>query len=207
MSAPKILMDRPCKTEGPSFEERLDGRFCHHCQELQYDLRDATRSEAVALIRAKGGRICGQVRLGPAGEPRFKPETPPRAQQMLRGAAVALALAACDSPSEPTLTPEPTVATPPPTTTTTVAEAPPPTTTIGDPPPASVAGADDAVDHSTDTSPNLADHQRHRHTHPIANASSVGTLSEPRHASYGGGLAIHQPDPADELGSGIDVAD
>jgi hypothetical protein len=201
MSATKILLDRPCRTEGPSFEDRSDGRFCHHCRETQYDLRDATRSEVVALIRKKGGRVCGQLRLGPSGEPKFKPETPPRAQQLLRGAAVALALAACDSPSEATVTPEPVALTPPPTEapppqTTLTGAPPPPATPVGiDPPQATeIATADDTIDHSTDQSANLADHRRHRHTHArVAPPGDPGTLAVPDDIGYAGGLAISQP--------------
>jgi hypothetical protein len=195
---PKIYLDSPCKTEGPRFEERDDGRFCHQCQEMQYDLRDATRAEVVALMRSKGGRICGRLRLGPSGEPRFKPEPPPRAMTVLRSAAVAATLAACGSPSEPTVTPEPTVAAPPPSSATpiaappsSVAEAPPTAVAPVDPP----APDDPAIDHSTDASPHLADHQRHRHTHPLATIGDgtggsglVGTMPD---VGYGGGLAFH----------------
>lgn len=201
MTQPKILLDSPCKTAGPRFEEREDGRFCHHCQEMQYDLRDATRAEVVALIVSKRGRICGRLRTGPGGEPKFKPEPPPRGQQMLRGAAVALALAACDSPSETSVTAEPTVAAPPPSVAappTSVAEAPPPpTTTVGiDPPPVSVATADDTIDHSTDDSPRLEDHRQHRHTHPVATPDdAIGELQALEPGGYAGGLAIQQPGP------------
>ncbi len=200
MSAPKILLDSPCKTDGARFEARGEGRFCLHCQEMQYDLRDATRAQVIALIDAKGGRICGRLRTGPGGEPHFRPEPPPRGLELLRGAAVALALAACDAPSEATVTPEPTTAAPPPSEaspppTTSVAEAPPPTTTVGlDPPPTTtIATADDTLDHSTDGSPNLADHQRHRHTHPAAtdpNSVGIGGMGTGDQVVYGGGLAL-----------------
>ena len=183
-----IQLDSPCPAERPRFEERDGGRFCFGCQKIQYDLFDATRSEVLALIDANGGRICGRLHTGPGGEPRFKPEPPARGATVLRGAAIAVALAACGSPPEALLAPEPTTATPPPT----LAEPPTP------PPPASTVPVDpelpptsgDAFDHSTDGSPNLADHQQHRHRHPVV--QSVG-VSQSGHTIYGGGMSGAPP--------------
>jgi hypothetical protein len=175
MTRRPLLLDSPCTDERARFEDTPGGRYCHACEKVQYDLREATRSEVIALIDANGGRICGRLRTWPSGQPRFKPEPPTRG--IVQSAAVAIALAACGSPPEPSVVPEPTTATPPPT--------------IEDPPvseiPVDPATPIEAVDHSTDGSPNLADHQQHRHTHPIVRGGGIGNISPDM--SYGGGLA------------------
>lgn len=152
-----------------TFEERDGGRFCHSCNELQHDLRDATQREALALIAAKGGRLCGIFRAGPSGEVHFRPETPSRAAQAARGAAMALALAGCGSPSETTSAGSPPSAVPATTTLppSTVIAAPP--TTLIAPPPETLAPLSDAELHATDASADPADHHAHVHTHaPVA---------------------------------------
>jgi len=157
-----VIVDRPCVEPGVSFEERPEGRFCLACGTVQHDLREATRSEALALIAANGGRICGEFRASASGEIQFRPEPPPRVGQAARGAALALALAGCGAPRDdrapsPIVTAEP--ATSPAAPSTVVASPPSPSpTTLASPPPSE-------VDHSTDASADAADHRSHVHTH------------------------------------------
>jgi hypothetical protein len=192
MRSTKISLDRPCTTEGPRLEERPEGRFCRHCEEMQYDLRDATRLEVIALARSRGGRVCGQLRVGPAGEPKFKPEPPPRTLEVLRSAAVAMVLSACASPSEETtVAPEPTTTAPVVAPPASVAEAPP---TVAPPP-------RDEIDHSTDTSTSAADHQDHGHTHPPVAVDSDPTgaaaIGVTGHPEYRGGISVSSFDDDD----------
>lgn len=181
-------MVSPCAVSDVRFEERPDGtRFCLHCREVTHDLRDATRREAAALYRANGGKLCAQVRVGPGGEVRFRAEPPARGLGSLGGAALALAVAACD----PDATSPPVTVTPeaPSAPSSVAAEPPPPP----EPPPASpvapastVAAApevpappvtDEAgIDHSTDASPNAEDHQTHRHRHAPVPHEDYGDL-------------------------------
>lgn len=167
----RVVVDRPCSQEGIAFEERPEGRFCTECREMQYDLTNATRREALTLIAEKGGRVCGTFRTSPTGEVLFRPEPPAsRSTNAARGAALALALAACGSPSEPTPAASPAVSAPP------ASAAPPdlaaPTTppTIASPTPPTAAPAPPATDldgavHATDDSSDPTDHHGHTHTH------------------------------------------
>lgn len=174
MSWRPLRVKTPCPTADPGFELRADGtRYCRTCRETTHDLRDATRAEVDALMRASGGKLCAVVRIGPSGEARFRGEPPPRGLSTVGGAALALAVAACQGPDEPALAPEPpaTLATPPPST---AIEAPPPPSsslpaapaapeTSVMAPPTTVAA--DGIDHSTDTSTSPVHHQAHHHRH------------------------------------------
>lgn len=157
------------------FEERPDGtRFCLHCREVTHDLRDATRREAAALYRAHGGKLCARVRVGPSGEVRFRAEPPARGLGSLGGAALALAVAACDSdatrapvsvsPETPSALPS-VAAEPPPPPAAPPPAAPPSTLLAAPEPPEPTAPDEAAIDHSTDASPRVEDHRRHRHRH------------------------------------------
>jgi TonB family protein len=177
MGKPRIEVDRPCVLPGVTFEPRDGGRFCLSCQEMQHDLTEATHAEALALMQANGGRICGKFRAGPSGELRFKPEPPSRAGRATRGAALALALTGCSSPSD----------TPPPETVTTTS-APPPPTSIAIAPPPSTAASPDAISsatHTTDASSDAADHEGHWHTHAPVGISG--------HHIHGGATAFQPP--------------
>jgi hypothetical protein len=91
-----IAMLRPCDEEGVRFEPRGRDRLCLSCGDVQYDFREATEEEVQAALAAHDGRLCGRIRVGPDGAPRF------RAPRLVAGAAIALALAACGSgESEP----------------------------------------------------------------------------------------------------------
>lgn len=174
----RVEVDHPCVTEGVTFEERPGGRFCHSCNEMQHDLRDATQREALALIEAHGGRLCGIFRAGPGGQVQFRPEKPSRVGQAARGAAMALALAGCGSSGDtsPTASPPTSIALTP----TPPASAPPPPTAETPPPPATPTAAplaeDDAELHATDASADPDDHRTHEHSHePVAlSGSGVG---------------------------------
>jgi hypothetical protein len=175
MGKVRLVLQRQC-TEAPRFEERDGGRWCHGCATMQYDLRGATRSEAVALMRAHGGHACARVRIGSDGAPKFVPERPARGVTAI-GAAFAMALAACESPPEPSVAPV-AVETPPPTSAPPTTVAAPPPTTEAPPPPTS----DAAIDHTTDASPVLEDHQQHRHRHaPVRHVS---------HEDWGGEMGL-----------------
>lgn len=151
----RVVVDRPCEDPAVTFEERPEGRFCLSCGELQHDLTGATRSEAIALIRAHGGRLCGTFRAGIGGELAFRPEPPARGIAA-RGAALALALAGCGTASEPSAPP----ASSPPTSI-----AAPPTEVAAPPSEVAAPPTEVAVDHSTDASPVAEDHAGHAHTH------------------------------------------
>jgi hypothetical protein len=183
----RLVLDRPCNAEGRRFEPREGGRWCLHCGEMQHDLREATRSEALRVLAANDGRACVRLRLGPGGEPRFVPERPLRTAGP--AALIAATLAACGSgESTPTEAP---LASPP---ASAAAEAPPPPTPTSSTPPsptpseAPVAPADPPppptteIDHSTDASPDAAHHRQHRHRHPPAQAPSGD--------QYDGGMVI-----------------
>lgn len=172
----RIKLSRPCTVTGATFEEREGGRFCSHCQQMQFDLREATRREAVALLQANGGRICGRVRKSPSGEAVFRPEPPSRG--LLPGAAIAIGLAACGAPPEARVEPEPTTLASPPTPVESpdppsppppASEAlpdpgaPPPAPSEAAPPPSSAPPTE--VDHSTDASTSAEHHRRHAHHH------------------------------------------
>lgn len=159
--------------EGVRFEERADGaRFCLRCREVTHDLREATRREAAALYRANGNKLCAMVRVGSSGEVQFRPEPPPRGLATVGGAALALAVAACEpEPRSQSITASPeTASVPAPSATPPTPEpapqpaAPPPSVAAAAPetPP---APARDTTDHSTDASPRVEDHRRHRHRH------------------------------------------
>lgn len=161
------------------FEERPDGtRFCLHCREVTHDLRYATRREAAALYRAHGGKLCAQVRVGPSGEVRFRAEAPARGLGSLGGAALALAVAACDpDTTSPPVTVSPEAPSAPPSVAAEPSPSPPPPSPAAPPvaPASTVAAAPEApeppvpdeagIDHSTDASPHVEDHRSHRHRH------------------------------------------
>ena len=200
MAKKTIQVDRPCVKPGVTFEQRADGRFCLSCQELQHDLTDATQREALALIDAHGGRLCGTFRAGPDGTLRFKPEAPSRTGRTARSAALALALTGCGTAAEPSSS-DPIVSSAPPP-----ASAPPPeTTTIPiDPetaPPESVAPTWTGVDetsrasepsHATDASQRAEDHRGHWHTHaPVG----IGGITGTERRISGGASAFEPSDP------------
>lgn len=179
MQKKRVEVDRPCNVPGVTFEEREGGRFCLSCREMQHDLTNATLKEALALIEANGGRICGTFRAGPTGEVRFRPEPPSRSGSAARGAVLALALAGCGSSNEtpppslvaeapPTSAPPPSIGAPLPPTTVPATSTVPAT----DVPPTSVA--DDATLHETDASNDVADHATHAHTHDPVGVVGIG---------------------------------
>jgi hypothetical protein len=186
----RVVVDRPCVEPGVTFEERENGRFCLSCREMQHDLTNATRREALALIDANGGRICGTFRVGPSGEVRFRPEAPARSANAARGAALALALAGCGSPSETTATPTTTVAAPP-------SSAPPIESTT-----TSLPIDPDTTDHSTDASSDATEHEGHAHTH----APVLVGMGSGRSMQVSGG-ATAMPHDHDEAARALITAD
>jgi hypothetical protein len=180
MAKLRVEMDRPCVKPGIAFEQRDGGRFCFSCEEMQHDLRDATEKEALALIDANGGRICGTFRAGPGGELRFRADSPSPIGRAARGAVLALALAGCGRPSESTSA-EPSAQAPPPSD----PPAPPPTS-LASPPSGAVAPDSSVL--LTDASADPQDHVGHAHNHapvPVVGIDGISGASMVSHVSGG----------------------
>ncbi len=168
MRKTRIELDRPCVRPGVTFEERQGGRFCLSCQEMQHDLTNVTRKQALSLIEANGGRICGTFLAGPTGELHFRAEPPSRVGHAARGAVLALALAGCGSPDDGASSVVNSAAPPSSTAPLTppVAEPPPTPTSTSTVPLDPVTPDPIAADlHATDASHDPAEHLHHAHTH------------------------------------------
>ena len=182
-----LRITRPCPAELASMPETESGWYCPRCEKPVHDLRRMTRREAEAFVRARGPGLCVRMKKGESGEAAFRPEPALPAVRAVRGAAIALALAACGGgettsvevrpepvvapvqpppveaapPAEPVAEPTPVEATAVPAAEEAAQEAPAeasePGATTPPEPPAPEDGTDSSAEHS--------DHGRHRHRH------------------------------------------
>lgn len=54
------ILSFKCPIKWNNLEDREDGKLCHHCKKIVYDLRDCSLTE-ISEIRRKKGPICAAV--------------------------------------------------------------------------------------------------------------------------------------------------
>jgi len=89
-----IRVENACQEDWSAMALRPEGRHCERCASTVIDLSRVTRSQADAIVRAHGGRVCGRVRADANGDAVFAPEPVKRG---LVPVALAGLLAACSA--------------------------------------------------------------------------------------------------------------
>jgi hypothetical protein len=71
MHKDQVTIKTPCNVEWNTLERRRTGRFCHHCNQLVFDLSSMTRDQAKGVLDAATQAVCVRYLHDATGEIHF----------------------------------------------------------------------------------------------------------------------------------------